>query len=86
MLTYANNFKAKNERNLQQMTQLVILLQVGGKIKMFHPMQSRYGCRILGMIKSSISTTTKEVILNLYKTLIRQRMEYAVQSWSTHNA
>ena len=40
--------------------------------------------RILGMIKRSFSTKTKEFILNLYKTLIRPRLEYAVQAWSPH--
>ena len=36
---------------------------------------------ILGMIKRSITNKNKNVILRLYKTLVRPHLEYCVQAW-----
>ena len=36
---------------------------------------------ILGLIKKSITNTNKNVILRLYKTLVRPHLEYCVQAW-----
>src|SRR5215813_14170024 len=40
--------------------------------------------RMLGFIKSSISSRKKDVFLPLYKSLVRPHLEYAVQFWSPH--
>src|SRR5260221_5477362 len=37
--------------------------------------------QILGMIKRSFTSRNKEIILNLYKTLVRPHLEYGVQAW-----
>jgi len=40
--------------------------------------------RALGMIACTISYKTKEVLLKLYKSLVRQHPEYCVSAWSPH--
>ena len=40
--------------------------------------------RILGMIKRTFSDRDKEVILQLYKSLVRPHLEYSVQAWNPH--
>ena len=37
--------------------------------------------RVLGMIKRSFSVRDKDVILHLYKSLVRRHLEYSVQAW-----
>jgi hypothetical protein len=39
---------------------------------------------ILGMIKRNIKFKSKKVIVKLYKSLVRPRLEYCVQAWSPH--
>jgi hypothetical protein len=40
--------------------------------------------RVLGMIKRSFSVRDKDVILQLYKSLVRPHLEYSVQAWRPH--
>jgi ribonuclease P/MRP protein subunit RPP40 len=40
------------------------------------------GNRVLGMIKRTFKNLSSNVVIKLYKCLIRPRLEYAVQAWS----
>ena len=42
------------------------------------------GNQILGLIKRTIISRKKKIILNLYKTLVRQHLEYCIQAWRPH--
>jgi len=37
--------------------------------------------KVLGMIKRTFSIKYKEVILQLYKSLVRPHLEYSIQAW-----
>jgi len=39
---------------------------------------------MLGMIKRNIHFKSKEVIVKLYKSLVRPRLEYCIQAWNPH--
>ncbi|KAJ8038582.1 hypothetical protein HOLleu_16045 [Holothuria leucospilota] len=38
--------------------------------------------RVLGLIKRNFSSFSKEIVLNLYKQLVRPHLDYAAQAWS----
>jgi len=40
--------------------------------------------KVLGMIKRSFSIRDKEIILQLYKSLVRSQLEYSIQVWRPH--
>ena len=40
--------------------------------------------KVLGMIKRTFHNFSKDIIVKLYKSLIRPRLEYAVQAWRPH--
>jgi hypothetical protein len=40
--------------------------------------------RVLGMIKRAFTYKTKEVVLPLYRSLVRPHLEYCVQAWRPH--
>ena len=42
---------------------------------------AKKGNRVLGMIKRNFFFRSKEVILKLYKSLVRPHLDYAMQSW-----
>ena len=39
---------------------------------------------VLGMIKRNIHFKSKDVIVKLYKSLVRPRLEYCIQAWSPY--
>ena len=39
---------------------------------------------VLGMISRTISSRSKDIMLNLYKSLVRPHLEYCVQAWRPH--
>ena len=39
--------------------------------------------KIFGMIKRTFTYKSEEIILQLYKSLVRSRLEYCIQSWCT---
>ena len=40
--------------------------------------------KVLGMIRRTVVSRDKNIILNLYKTLVRPHLEYCVQVWSPY--
>jgi ribonuclease P/MRP protein subunit RPP40 len=40
--------------------------------------------RVLGMVRRTFECRSKDIILNLYKSLVRPHLEYCVQAWSPH--
>ena len=42
------------------------------------------GNQILGLISRTFVTRTKEVMMTLYKSLVRPHLEYCVQAWRPH--
>ena len=44
----------------------------------------RKASKMLGMIKRTISYKNPEIMVRLYKTLVRPHLEYCVSAWSPH--
>ena len=40
--------------------------------------------KILGMISRNIVSRDREIILRLYKSLVRPHLEYCIQAWNPH--
>ena len=40
---------------------------------------------VLGMIKSNIKCKNAAIIMGIYKSLVRPRLEYCIQAWSTYH-
>ena len=40
--------------------------------------------RVLGMISRTISSRSKNILVNLYKSLVRPHLEYCIQAWRPH--
>ena len=45
---------------------------------------TRKADRVLGFIRRGINDKSKEVVLTLYRNLVRPHLEYCVQFWSPH--
>ena len=39
---------------------------------------------VLGMIKRNVKCKNAAIIMRLYKSLVRPRLEYCIQTWSTY--
>ena len=81
-----NNVKAKYEMNgkyLEEVTEerdLGIILQSDLKCRKQCLKAVSTANKVLGMIKRSFSVRDKEVILQLYKSLVRPHLEYSIQA------
>ena len=45
---------------------------------------AKKGNRALGMIKRNFAYKSREVVLKLYKSLVRPHLDYEIQAWSPH--
>jgi hypothetical protein len=45
---------------------------------------AKKGNQILGLIKRTITCRSKEIIIRLYKSLVRPHLEYCIQAWRPH--
>ena len=45
---------------------------------------AKKGNRALGMIKRNFAYKSREVVLKLYKSLVRPHLDYEIQAWSLH--
>ena len=45
---------------------------------------AKKGNQILGLIKRTITCRKKEVVIRLYKSLVRPHLEYCIQAWRPH--
>ncbi|KAJ8031220.1 hypothetical protein HOLleu_27879 [Holothuria leucospilota] len=46
------------------------------------PVHEKKKNSVLGLIKRNFSSFSKEIVLNLYKQLVRPHLDYAAQAWS----
>ena len=85
-----NNAKAEykmNERRLAEITEekaLGVIISNNLKADKQCDKAANKGNQILGLIKRTIISRKKKVILNLYKTLVRPHLEYCIQAWRPH--
>ena len=70
--------KSKKERDLG------VIIDSSGKCSEQCILAVRKANSILGMIKRNIYFKSKDVIVKLYKSLVRPRLEFCVQAWSPH--
>ena len=45
---------------------------------------ARKGNQLLGMIKINITYREKNLIIPLYKSIVRPHLEYCIQAWRSH--
>ena len=51
---------------------------------MFNGSKKKTNC-VLGMIKRNMKCNNAAIIMRLYKSLMRPRLEYCIQAWSPYN-
>ena len=85
-----NNAKAEykmNERRLAEITEekdLGVIISNDLKVSKQCDKAASKGNQILGLIKRTVISRKKKVILNLYRTLVRPHLEYCIQAWRPH--
>ena len=63
---------------------LGVIIDKSGKSSKQCVLAVQKGNCMLGMIKRSIQFKSKKVIVKLYKSLVRPRLEYCIQAWSPY--
>ena len=63
---------------------LGILLQKDLKVSNQCTKVVRTANRVLGMIYRTFTSRTQDIVLKLYKSLVRPHLEYAIQAWRPH--
>ena len=74
-----NQLKVTNEEK-----DLGVLINSSLKVSSQCSAAAKKGNRALGMIKRNFAYRSREVILKLYKSLIRPHLDYAIQAWSPY--
>jgi ribonuclease P/MRP protein subunit RPP40 len=70
--------KSKQERDLG------VIIDSTGKSSEQCIMAVKKANSVLGMIKRNIQYKSKDIMVKLYKSLVRPRLEFCVQAWSPH--
>ena len=70
--------KSRKERDLG------VIVENSGKYSEQCVMSVKKANAMLGIIKRNIHFKSKEVIVKLYKSLVRPRLEYCIQAWNPH--
>jgi ribonuclease P/MRP protein subunit RPP40 len=70
--------KSKKERDLG------VIIDSSGKSSEQCILSVQKANAVLGMIKRNINFKSKEIMVRLYKALVRPRLEYCVQAWSPY--
>ena len=76
-----------NEQKLEEINEekdLEIIISNDFKVGRQCDKAANKGNQILGLIKRTIISRKKKVILNLYKTLVLPHLEYCIQAWRPH--
>jgi len=85
-----NNIKAKYEMNGKYLEEVVEERDLG--VIIHSDLKCSKQClkavstanEVLGMIKRTFSIRDKEIILQLYKSLVRPHLKYSIQAWRPH--
>jgi len=85
-----NNVKAKYEMNGKYLEEAIeerdlgVIIQTDLKCSKQCLNVVSTAKKVLGMIKKTFSIRDKDVILQLYKSLVRPHLEYSIQAWRPH--
>ena len=74
----------KTLENIEEEKDLGVLIHKTLKLENQCQAATSRANRILGMLKRNITSRKKEVILPLYRTLVRPHLEYSVQFWNPY--
>jgi hypothetical protein len=71
-----------NLKSIEKERDLGVIIHVNGKVSEQCAIASSKANQVLGMIRRNIKFKSKDIILRLYKSLVRPRLEYCVQAWN----